>query len=91
LTATDRDGLIRASRAWSESGALYARRYNPGLATSIVLFLPVGGWALWAVQASGAATSVDHLIGFGVGVAIHAIIIAYAKIRRSQLLPLGAT
>jgi hypothetical protein len=35
--------------------ALATRRYNPGLTTAIVLFLPLGGAAVWLVTATGQA------------------------------------
>ena len=64
-------------------GALRSRSYNPGLVTAVVLFLPVGGYALWRIQASGAATTTDHVIGLVIGVAVHALIVVYAVRRRS--------
>jgi hypothetical protein len=66
-------------------GALRSRSYNPGLVTAIVLFLPVGAYALWRIQASGEATATDHAVGFLIGLAIHALIVVYAVRRRSQL------
>lgn len=53
------------------------RAYNPGLITSIVLFLPVGGGAIWAIAASGEATALQHGVGLVVALAIHAGIVAY--------------
>jgi hypothetical protein len=70
-------------------GALRSRSYDPGLVTAIVLFLPVGGYALWRIQASGEATATDHAIGFLIGLAIHALIVVYAVRRRSQLMKLA--
>ncbi len=66
-------------------GALRSRSYNPGLVTAVVLFLPAGGYALWRIQASGAATMVDHTIGLVMAVAAHALIVVYA-LRRKALL-----
>ena len=68
-------------------GALRSRSYNPGLATAIVLFLPFAGYALSRIQASGAATVADHLIGLVLGIGIHAMIVAYALRRRSAMAP----
>ncbi len=66
-------------------GALRSRSYNPGLVTAVVLFLPAGGYALWRIQSSGAATTADHLIGLVIGAAVHALIVVYA-LRRKALL-----
>ena len=53
------------------------RRYNPGLVTAIVLFLPVGLGGLWAISATGQSTWVQHIVGLAVALAIHAGIVAY--------------
>ena len=53
------------------------RRYNPGLVTAIVLFLPVGFGGLWAISATGQSTWVQHSVGLAVALAIHAGIVAY--------------
>lgn len=59
--------------------AIRTRSYNPGLATAVALFLPSAGYALWLLQQSGQAQSLDHAIGLGVSIAIHAGIIVYAR------------
>lgn len=66
-------------------GGLRLRAYNPGLVTAIVLFLPAGGYALWCIEKAGAGTLYDHLIGLGIAVGIHVLIVAYALLRRSVL------
>lgn len=66
-------------------GALRSRSYNPGLITAVVLFLPVGFYAFWRIQASGEAAATDHAVGLGIGVAVHALIVLYAARRRSVL------
>jgi hypothetical protein len=53
------------------------RAWNPGLVTAIVLFLPVGLGGLWAISATGDATALQHGVGLGVALAIHAGIIIY--------------
>lgn len=68
------------------AGALRTRSYNPGLVTAIVLFLPAGSYALWHIEASGAGTQPDHLIGLGIAVAVHVLIVAYALFRRALLM-----
>jgi hypothetical protein len=68
------------------AGAIRSRSYNPGLVTAVVLFLPFGGYAWWRVEASGAATTTEHIIGLAIGIAVHAVIVGYAIHRRSALM-----
>ena len=56
--------------------AILMRRYNPGLVSAVALFLPVGVWALWQVQATGQATAVHHVLGLATAIIIHAAIAA---------------
>jgi hypothetical protein len=56
---------------------LVKRAYNPGLVTSVVLFLPVGLGGLWAISATGEATALQHGVGIVIALAIHAGIVAY--------------
>lgn len=67
------------------AAAIHSRSYNPGLVTAIVLFVPFGGYAWWRIQASGLPTTVEHIIGLAIGIAVHAIIVGYALRRRSAL------
>ena len=53
------------------------RQYNPGLVTSIVLFLPVGLGGLVAISATGEASPAQHLVGLAIALAIHVGIVAY--------------
>jgi hypothetical protein len=57
------------------------RRYNPGLATAILLFLPVGGFGLWTVTAAGHGTWGFQALGLLSAIAIHAAIMRYAFLR----------
>ena len=61
------------------------RRYNPGLYTSLALFLPVAGYGLYRVSQETGATGADHLLGFGIAVAVHAAIIVYLVLRIKKL------
>jgi hypothetical protein len=65
------------------AAAVTLRRYNPGLVTAIILFLPVGGLALWIVQETNPSKT-DHAIGLGVSLAIHAAIVLYAFAARGK-------
>jgi hypothetical protein len=71
--------------------AIALRRYNPGLVTAIVLFIPLGGVTLWVLAGTAEVTLADHLIGLGAALLIHAGIVARAITRKRQLdLPDGA-
>jgi hypothetical protein len=65
--------------------ALAFRAYNPGLWTSLALFLPVGGLAWWRVSSSAGVNGTQHAVGLGIAVAIHAAIVLYACMRASKL------
>lgn len=53
------------------------RAYNPGLFSAVVLFLPVGGWALVAI----AAAWPYHLLAFVLAIVGHIVIIAHVRRR----------
>jgi len=67
------------------AAALRRREYNPGLWTAIGLFLPFGGWCIYAVARAAQAGWGDHLIGIGIAMAIHVAIIIHV-IRRVRSL-----
>jgi hypothetical protein len=61
------------------------RRPNPGLVTSIVLFLPLGGAALWTLSRSPGMTTSMQWVGFGTAWLVHAAIIAWIVSRRRTI------
>lgn len=65
--------------------AVIFRRYNPGLATALTMFLPLGGLTLWLIQQSGAASPAYHAIGILVAVAIHAAILLHVHRKLAAL------
>jgi hypothetical protein len=65
--------------------ALILRSYNPGLVTSILLFIPLGIVTLWVLAATGEVTPTDHFIGLSSAVAIHAAIMVRVFTRKRQL------
>ncbi|HVV92216.1 MAG TPA: HXXEE domain-containing protein [Hyphomicrobiales bacterium] len=67
------------------AGAIRGRSYNPGLITAIVLFLPASIGTIAAIDAAGAGSVRDHLIGIVVAIAAHGVIVAYAVRRRRAL------
>lgn len=54
--------------------AIRMRCYNPGLVTSILLFIPASIWTVWELRDSDAGF---HILGVAVGLAIHGLIIIH--------------
>lgn len=59
-----------------------ARSYNPGLATTVFLFLPAGAVAMHELQATGEVGWHYHLLGLLSAVAIHVAIVGYVQVRK---------
>ena len=59
--------------------AVALKKYNPGLVTSILLFLPLASWGLLVVSKSTGAGWQMQLTGAGVAVFVHAMIIVHVK------------
>ncbi len=57
------------------------RKYNPGLATATLAFIPLAGFGLWFVTRSVDATWIMQGVGLAIAIAIHAAIIAHVKRR----------
>ncbi|HLJ45647.1 MAG TPA: HXXEE domain-containing protein [Bryobacteraceae bacterium] len=68
-------------------GALISRSYNPGLWTSIVLFLPAGALALVEASRMSSIMPVHHVVGLGVALGIHVVIVGYARARAASAQP----
>ena len=51
------------------------REYNPGLWTSIFMFLPVGGYSIYAINQNSNVLIMDHVIGVGITILGHAAIL----------------
>ena len=49
------------------------RRYNPGLATAIVVFLPLGIMTLVLIQKAGGGQVWGHVAGFLIAVGAHGL------------------
>lgn len=56
--------------------AIGMRCYNPGLVTSISLFLPLGIATLWMMTNAGELTPTDHMIGLTTALLVHVGIVA---------------
>ena len=69
--------------------ALALRRYNPGLATAIGLFIPLGLVTLRVLAGHPEVTRTDHILGLAVALLIHAAIIVRV-VSRKRLLRLPA-
>jgi hypothetical protein len=55
------------------------KRYNPGLWTSLLLFLPVSGASLILVSRWTGATLPMHLTGLAVAILVHVLIMVHVK------------
>jgi hypothetical protein len=65
--------------------AIIKRQYNPGLLTSIFLFLPVGLFSTYVVSRAAGCHLQDHLLALGVAIAVHGTIIVHVRRRISYL------
>ncbi|MBJ3774393.1 HXXEE domain-containing protein [Acuticoccus mangrovi] len=70
------NGLLHVAQA------LALRRYNPGLVTGIVLFLPLGATILVTVGVD--ASLLEHLVALGLVVLLHLAIVARVASRRRR-------
>jgi hypothetical protein len=61
------------------------RRYNPGLITAILLFIPLDVATLLVLKGTGEVTSTDHFIGLAAALLIHIGIIFLVVDRKRQL------
>lgn len=61
--------------------AIVFRRYNPGLTSAVVIFLPLGGTTLLLVHKSGGGSVLSHAVGIIIAVAIHVAIIIHVQRR----------
>jgi hypothetical protein len=59
--------------------AIIFRRYNPGLITAVVIFLPLGTFTLIAVNHAGGGSLSSHVLGLIAAVAIHAAILLHVR------------
>lgn len=76
-------GLVNALAHVAQAIAL--RRYNPGLVTAILLFLPLGAVTLWVLSGNAQVTATDHVIGLGLAILIHAAIVVRVIRHKRQL------
>ena len=65
--------------------AVALRRYNPGLVTAILLFMPLGVATLWVLAQTGAVTTTDHIVGLAAAILIHAAIMVQVMTQRRKL------
>jgi len=65
--------------------SIIKRQYNPGLVTSIFVFLPVGVFSTYLVSRAAGCNLQDHLLALGVAIAVHGTIIAHVRRRISYL------
>ncbi|MEO1207352.1 MAG: HXXEE domain-containing protein [Pseudomonadota bacterium] len=75
--------LLLINAAVHIAQAVKMRQYNPGLATAVILFLPLGSFLLWLL--AGKAGLIHHVIGAGFVFALHAAIVLRAVSRKAAL------
>jgi hypothetical protein len=66
-------------------GAAALRGYNPGLVTALVLFLPLGAWALMAVAETPGVTVTQHAFALAFAVIVHAGLAVFVLSRARRL------
>ncbi|MBN9021085.1 MAG: HXXEE domain-containing protein [Rhizobiales bacterium] len=65
--------------------ALVRRGYNPGLATAVVVFLPLSIWSLVAISSVPGVTVLQQAVGLAVGVLVHLAIVVHVRRRVAKL------
>ena len=61
------------------------RSYNPGVATSAIVFVPLGVTTILVVGALPSVSTLHHALGLGLAVLLHGVIIAQAVHRLATL------
>jgi hypothetical protein len=70
--------------------AIKMRRYNPGLVSALLLLLPSSMWAIALLSQDEGVTWQYHVLGVGLGIAIHAGIMVLAAKRLRGSIPSAA-
>jgi len=65
--------------------SIIKKQYNPGLATSIALFLPLGIVGTIVVSRAAGCTLENHLLALHVAIAVHATIIVHVRRRLASM------
>lgn len=66
-------------------GAIIARRYNPGLWTSLILFIPIGAYAVNVFVHTQGVSLIGHAIALGIAIALHVVIFVTIRARLVRL------
>jgi hypothetical protein len=61
------------------------RSYNPGLITSAIIFMPLSIATIWIAGTSPSTTVAQHMIGLGLALAVHALIVGQSLRRFAML------
>ena len=65
--------------------AISMRRYNPGLITAVVIFLPLSILSMKECVVTGSGTAMFQALGLGLSIAIHAAIILHILREKRRL------
>jgi len=68
--------------------ALVTRRYNPGLLTSLLLFLPIGGYTWYLFTTVVPLSWGDHVIGVGAALLLHLSLVIPVRLSRGRSITL---
>lgn len=71
--------------------AVIFKRYNPGLVTAVVVFLPLGSFTLHLIKQSGGGAVSSHVLSLVVAVAIHAAILLHVQRKLAALQRAGSS
>lgn len=63
--------------------AVAMKKYNPGLVTSILLFIPFAGFGLYSIANTTDVTWLMQVVGLLVALAVHAVVIVHVKLKLS--------
>jgi Protein of unknown function with HXXEE motif len=61
------------------------RSYNPGLATGLLFFIPLGGWCVYELGSRPGCTWEYHALGLAIGILIHVGIMIHVRLRLAKL------
>jgi Protein of unknown function with HXXEE motif len=61
------------------AASIKMKKYNPGVLTSIFIFLPVGFYGIYLISQTAKVSVIHHAIALGITILAHAAIIARVK------------
>ena len=65
--------------------AILWREYNPGLWTALILFVPLGTFALLQIARAPGVEEIHHATGLAIAIGIHAAIVIYTRDQAARI------